>query len=268
MNKKYDFIVRPYESKAERNRAKELVKKCDLLIFGSGDKKYLKMRMKLNRPAFEYCERIFKEKNKPLLFARKVLGMYRCFGKYIKKPLHILCASAYTAADINRFFEFKDKCYKFGYFPKVHIYDIESLLKKKKKNSLVWVGRMIDWKHPEIPVLIAKRLKKEDYSFHLDMVGCGEMEKELREMIEQYDLNDCITMHGAIPHDKVRSYMENAEIFLFTSDFNEGWGAVLNEAMNSGCACIASHALGSVPFLLRDKENGLIYKKELILHVI
>ena len=47
---------------------------------------------------------------------------------------------------------------------------------------------------------------------------------------------------------------------MFTSDFNEGWGAVLNESMNSGCAVIASHAIGSVPFLIQDGENGLIYE--------
>lgn len=47
---------------------------------------------------------------------------------------------------------------------------------------------------------------------------------------------------------EVRSYMEKADIYLFTSDFNEGWGAVLNESMNSGCAVVASHAIGSVPF--------------------
>lgn len=260
MNEKYDFIVRPYDNEQEKKRAKELIKNCDLLIFGSGDKKYLKMRMKLNLTTFEYTERIFKEKNNPLLFMRKVLGMYRYFGKYKKKSLYILCASAYTALDINRFFNFKNKCYKFGYFPKVQTYDIESILKNKKKNSLVWAGRMIDWKHPEIPVLIAKRLKEEGYSFALDMIGCGEMEKDLSNMIREHDLGDYVTLHGAVPHDKVRAYMENAEIFLFTSDFNEGWGAVLNEAMNSGCACVASHAIGSVPFMLRNKENGLIYK--------
>ena len=60
--------------------------------------------------------------------------------------------------------------------------------------------------------------------------------------------------------DEVRSHMERADIFLFTSDFNEGWGAVLNESMNSGCAVVASHAIGSVPFLIRDGENGLIYQ--------
>ena len=54
--------------------------------------------------------------------------------------------------------------------------------------------------------------------------------------------------------------MEGSNIFLFTSDFNEGWGAVLNEAMNSGCAVVASHAIGSVPFLIVHKVNGLIYR--------
>ena len=54
--------------------------------------------------------------------------------------------------------------------------------------------------------------------------------------------------------------MEKSEIFLFTSDRHEGWGAVLNESMNSGCAVVASHAIGSVPFLVNDGENGFIYK--------
>lgn len=49
---------------------------------------------------------------------------------------------------------------------------------------------------------------------------------------------------------------------MFTSDFNEGWGAVLNEAMNSGCAILASHAIGAVPYLLKDGENELIYQND------
>ena len=54
--------------------------------------------------------------------------------------------------------------------------------------------------------------------------------------------------------------MEQSQIFLFTSYRNEGWGAVLNESLNSGCAVVASHAIGSVPFLLQDGKNGFIYK--------
>jgi glycosyltransferase involved in cell wall biosynthesis len=53
--------------------------------------------------------------------------------------------------------------------------------------------------------------------------------------------------------------MEEAGIYLFTSDRQEGWGAVLNEAMNSGCSVVASHAAGSAPYLIHDGENGLLY---------
>ena len=35
---------------------------------------------------------------------------------------------------------------------------------------------------------------------------------------------------------------------------------MLNEAMNSACAIVASHAIGSVPFLLEDGKNGYIYR--------
>lgn len=51
-----------------------------------------------------------------------------------------------------------------------------------------------------------------------------------------------------------------AGIYLFTSDRNEGWGAVLNESMKSGCAVVASHAIGAVPYLMKHRQNGLIYK--------
>ena len=54
--------------------------------------------------------------------------------------------------------------------------------------------------------------------------------------------------------------MNKHDIFLATSDRNEGWGVVLNEAMSCGCAVIASDMIGSVPYLIEDGVNGLIFK--------
>ena len=53
--------------------------------------------------------------------------------------------------------------------------------------------------------------------------------------------------------------MEKAKIFICTSDQNERWGAVINEAMNSGCQVVANKYIGSVPFLIKNRENGLTY---------
>lgn len=69
-----------------------------------------------------------------------------------------------------------------------------------------------------------------------------------------------MTFHGFQPPQNVRRFMEEADIFLFTSNYLEGWGAVLNESMNSACAVVAGHGIGAVPFLLRHGVNGMVYK--------
>ena len=35
---------------------------------------------------------------------------------------------------------------------------------------------------------------------------------------------------------------------------------MVNEAMNSGCAVVADHMIGAAPYLIRQEENGLMYR--------
>jgi glycosyltransferase involved in cell wall biosynthesis len=117
-------------------------------------------------------------------------------------------------------------------------------------------------KHPEKIISLCRYLKSKDYNFHINIIGTGELEKTLRNSIEKEELQDNISMLGTMSPEKVREFMEKSNVFVFTSDYNEGWGAVLNESMNSGCAVVASHAVGSVPFLLEHNYNGLIYNND------
>ncbi|MCD7807060.1 MAG: glycosyltransferase, partial [Lachnospiraceae bacterium] len=52
---------------------------------------------------------------------------------------------------------------------------------------------------------------------------------------------------------------EKSHVYLATSDRKEGWGAVINEAMNSGCVVTADRAMGAAPCLIRDGGNGILY---------
>ncbi len=81
-------------------------------------------------------------------------------------------------------------------------------------------------------------------------------------MVHRYHLEDVVSFFGFQPPENVINYMKQADIFLFTSDSNEGWGAVLNEAMSNSCASIASHASGAAPFLINDGVNGFLYHSE------
>ena len=125
---------------------------------------------------------------------------------------------------------------------------------------LLWVGRLIDWKHPEIAVEVAKMLQNDGIDFEMNIIGTGDQKDRLEEMIIAYGIEDYVSLLGSMSPEKVREYMVASNVFLFTSDRNEGWGAVLNEAMNSGCAVICNKAIGSVPYLITNGENGLCYR--------
>lgn len=252
------FVKQSYISNESEKKCLRLIEEADVVIYGSAPIEMIKNRLKQGKLTFKYSERIFKGGFKwyeqPLRFVKN----YR--RGWCKKNHYLLCASAYAYADYQKTFNFSNRAYNWGYFPAVKSYNIEELIKDKDTASILWTARFIDWKHPEIPVLIAEKLKKEGYHFKLNLIGNGIMEAEIAEMIKNKNLGDCVSMLGAMKPEEVRRHMEKSQIFLFTSDFNEGWGAVLNESMNSGCAVVASHAIGSVPYLIDDGENGLIYQ--------
>lgn len=258
----YKVIDDPFVLQYENNeqQCQELIDRADLVIFGSAPRELIKKRNKQKGLILYYTERPLKKGVEPLKYIPRLLKwrLYSSFGE----NTYLLCASAYTAADFAKFGIYLNKAYKWGYFPEIRTHNLNYLFMRKRENkevSILWAGRLIGWKHPEYAILIAEKLKKEQIPFSLNIIGNGALEEEINGMIKEKGLSDCVKMLGAMSPEEVRNQMEQADIFLFTSDRNEGWGAVLNESMNSGCAVVASHAIGSVPYLMKNNENGLIY---------
>jgi len=126
----------------------------------------------------------------------------------------------------------------------------------------MWCSRFIEWKHPEMCIDLAKRLKKEGADFELNMYGNGPLLELYQQSVHQECLSDCVHILGNRNNEEILVAMQQHNIFLFTSDQNEGWGAVANEAMSNGCAFVGSDKIGAVPFLVKDKVNGRIFKSK------
>ena len=255
------FVLLAYASSEDQEKCKKLILEADCVIWGDAPRTYLKQRLAQKKLTFLYTERIFKSgfqyKKWPMTFLRH----FYIFGRH--SNLYLLCASAYTATDFAKLLLFKNKAFKWGYFPQVkHFSDIHVVLQPKASCSITWAARFIDWKHPELPILAAKQLKDSGYTFSMNLIGTGALEASMKSLVSDLALQDCVHFLGAMSPDNVRKHMENSEIFLCTSDFNEGWGAVVNEAMSSGCAVVASHAMGSVPYLIHHNNNGFIFESE------
>lgn len=256
---KYPFAI-SYINETER--CKKLIIDADVVIFGGvDDEDYIKPRLSLGKIVVRYSERIYKEGQWKFISPRGLIKKYNDHVKYRKDKVYLLCAGGYVASDFSLIHAYKDKMFTWGYFPKVVEYDdLDEVRRDNEKLELLWTGRMIDWKHPEAVVKAAVKLKEAGADFHFTVIGEGELRPSIEKMAVNEKVYNYITFLNFVNPDENRDYMRKADIYLFSSDYKEGWGAVLNESMNSGCAVVASSGIGAVPYLLKHNYNGLVYK--------
>ncbi|MCD7754127.1 MAG: glycosyltransferase [Clostridiales bacterium] len=248
-----DYVKQPQELDLTH------LQRADVVIAGSAPEKLVHRLLRGNQLLFRYSERPLKHGNEPLKYVPRLIKWHH--NNPTHSPVYLLCASAFTASDYRKFGLFRNRCYQWGYFPETrHYANLDELFERKCKTELLWCGRFLDWKHPDDAIWAAKQLKQLGIPFQMKLIGTGQMEEQLKKTILQDQLGDCVTLLGSMKPDEVRNLMEQAGIFLFTSDRQEGWGAVVNEAMNSGCAVVASHIAGSVPYLIEDGKNGMVYR--------
>lgn len=255
-----DYIMKLGDDK---EKAIQLCTDADVCILGGADFLYLRDRVRKNKLTFIYAERLFK---KGFFHYFNPKTFFQTQARYIrpskKSNVYLLTASAFATYDFNRVGAFKDKAYKFGYQIYVNPYDIQTVIKNKPQEhiEILWVGRLVKLKHCEHAIQLMRRLYAEGERVTLTIIGAGPEEENLKQMIGEYGLDECVKFKGVCSINETRQEMLRANIFLFTSDQNEGWGVTLNEAMNSGCACVASNLAGSTMYLLENGFDGLIYK--------
>lgn len=242
--------------KEDITRAREEILSADAVIFGSCPNSLIELRMKENKLSFIYSERLFKKGALYCLIPKNRKKIKQRYLNYKNKNLYVLAASAFLPYDLSLFNYPKEKIFKWGYFPE----NSEKKTSEKTENSILYAGRLIEWKHAETVIKTANLLKKDKIDFKVSIAGDGAEREKLKALVNKYKLNDYVEFLGLRSREEILQLMSEHMIFMFTSSYKEGWGAVLNEAMSNGCAVVASSAAGSTPFLVNHNQNGKIYK--------
>ena len=256
------YILRTYESSENYEKARKLCVDCDVMIFGSAPLEYLDMRMAKNKPTFYYTERILRKGYYRRFIPTTRRKINRAYINYKDKNLYILCSSAYASYDLKLCGFNENKCFTWGYFPEVIKYDEEELFRKKQneKVEILYAGRLIKLKRVADVIKALKKLESKGVNnFHLTIIGDGDDKPLLQKLVNKTNLSKYVTFLPFMSPEEVREYMLKSNVYVFSSNMFEGWGAVINEALNSGCAVVASHYPGAVPTLIKNGENGLIY---------
>jgi len=134
------------------------------------------------------------------------------------------------------------------------------ILDKNLKIYITFIGRLIEIKG--IPILIkAFNLVSTKYNnLELIIVGEGHLKAKIKEMIEQYDLQNRIHLIGAVKHKKIPQILKISKMVIVPSIILfEGYPTVIQEAFSLGIPVIASDLEGLNDFI-EDRISGILFK--------
>ena len=126
----------------------------------------------------------------------------------------------------------------------------------QKKIVLCMVARLEMHKDHESLIKAIKILKEKNYKIKLSLIGDGSLRGYLERLTEYLNLNNEVFFIGAI--NDVYKYLDDVDIFVFSTTKDEGFGIALAEAMGKGIPILASN-VGACSEVLLNGKCGLLF---------
>ncbi len=140
---------------------------------------------------------------------------------------------------------------------------VNSLSIKPSQIVFLFAGKFIEIKNPFLLIDAFINLKKQKSNVHLLFVGNGILEKEIKKRLNDFsiDISSSITILPFQDQTQMKLLYRVADVFVLPSR-SETWGLSINEALACGTPVIVSDKCGSSIDLVKEDENGLVFKSE------
>lgn len=139
---------------------------------------------------------------------------------------------------------------------------VDSLIKQNELkdknligNNFLFVGRLNIEKGILDLIDACIILNKRNVDFTLDIIGFGSLESEIKELINNYNLNKHINFVGSLPYKDVLKYYQKNSIFILPTNADyEGFPRVILEAWSYGMPVITTD-VGGIKGLGKNNKN-------------
>lgn len=122
----------------------------------------------------------------------------------------------------------------------------------------LFCGSLIPTKDP-VRIIKAFAMLKAD-KCDVAFIGDGELRGYMEQYAKRDRLDGRLYFLGIKPQSEVPIYMQQRDVLILPSIY-DGWGAVVNEALQCGCYVICSDACGSSDLIRKDKRLGLVFHR-------
>lgn len=119
--------------------------------------------------------------------------------------------------------------------------------------KVLWVGRMLGWKRVDTIIKAVGSIAKSSemrFDIALTLVGDGRQ----RDSLESKASGLPVKFKGSRPIERIRKIMREHDVYVLASDENEGWGAVVNEALEEGMKVLGTYEAGASAAMLREGD--------------
>lgn len=129
------------------------------------------------------------------------------------------------------------------------------------KPNLIWVRSFHETYNPLLVIDLAEVLIKEYSDLHITMVGPEKDGSKLKfeNEIRRKNLESNFTLTGKLEKKKWIELSQESSIFINTTNFDNHPVSVI-EAMALGLPIVSTN-VGGIPYLIRDRENGLLFER-------
>jgi glycosyltransferase involved in cell wall biosynthesis len=125
--------------------------------------------------------------------------------------------------------------------------------------AILCLGKLTNFKSPDLPIQAIARLRSELPKIKLHIVGDGD-KTTLELLAKKEKVEKQVVFHGYVGPEKTPQYYKAADVCVFPSR-RDSAGITLLEAMSSGTPVIASDR-GGTPEIISSGENGLLFQPE------
>jgi glycogen synthase len=146
--------------------------------------------------------------------------------------------------------------------------DVERFLEVRKRDDrsgrlkLLYTGQLANHKgvHTAIEAMANLVHKRGVNEISLTLVGSGHPDYEayLRDLVESEQLSEFVTFHKAVSKDEMPDILQQFDVLIFPSIYEEPLARVTQEAMASGLVVVGT-TTGGTEEILKDGETGLTF---------
>lgn len=179
--------------------------------------------------------------------------IYKRLSQY--SNFYYLAMGYYAFCDFEKMGLCKGRIYSFGYFTPRYENNIPK--SNKQLTTIMWAGRMLKWKRVKDIISVFKRIENK-YDVRLLLIGKGPENENIKRQIKKERIKN-VHLMTFVQNEKLKEMMCEADIYILPSSGYEGWGAVINEAMQCKCVVVASKEAGAARSMIENGVTGFTY---------